>query len=651
MSKNNKFILDKKEEIEIEKLETGTCINKSAISSILTKSKNIKKDDTLNKNSLNLQEKEKEVDNRSNYSIPGSIKTSKEKKIKISNFDEYHTHTFNSKLKKVYSTNSELERFEKKQIYSNDKDYKDNLIKRRLKEFVPTKECEDLLKELDEEDEDEENRIENNINIGDTEQSEGNNNINNYSEDQKLKYICETNEEPNKIEEKDISVNIRNIFEDKKCDENINVKNLDLNKNIDMNVDFDEPQIKNESKQSLNPKYKSLMQNYDKTKFLNFLKKRDFKFKKEFYDITYTTYAFFKEGKYNGKINEYQSCILLIRKHFLYALKEDLSSAKTKKDIKFLNPDISLLYQLHNHEELDKNNYEIKKKYNISNPLLCLNFNLLSCILLKNKNNIREFIIMVLGSKISYSFIIDNKEILTKFIFIIQSLINNAAKSKINRLGLSLRTDLFYKNIYMTVREFESIARTGDLLLFRTDGKCPKCQRFYTGDQYDHVGIVIRKEKKLFILESTSFGKCNILYWNDFTRYSFNLVYIKLAYRKLNYENKDKMKEKVTQKDLEEKCNYFLDEIRGKDYYLSIPKFMCMCCKNPEYYENDKNWEKAKGFCCSALAAAMYFTIGVINMEKSVHSVKPGDFEQDRNCIVFNHGYSLGPEKIIEFSE
>ena len=76
-----------------------------------------------------------------------------------------------------------------------------------------------------------------------------------------------------------------------------------------------------------------------------------------------------------------------------------------------------------------------------------------------------------------------------------------------------------------------------------------------------------------------------------------------------------------------------------------------MCCKKPEYYENDKNWEKAKGFCCSALAAAMYFTIGVLTMEKSVHSAKPGDFEQDRNCLIFNQGYSLGPEKIIEFSE
>ena len=637
MSKDNKFVFDKKEEIEIEKLETGTCINKSAISSILTKSKNNKKDDILNKNSLHLQEKE--LDNRSNYSIPGSVKASKEKKIKISNFDEYQTHTFNNKL-----TNSELERFEKKKIYSNDKDYKNNLIKRRLKEFVPAKECEDLLKELDEEDE--ENIGENNINNFDIKKSEVNNNINNYSEEQKLKYLCETNEEPNKIEEKEISVNIRNALEDKKFDDNIN--DVEENKNIDINIDFYD-KIKNELKHPLNPEYKYSTQNYDKMKFLNFLKKRDIKFKQEFNDITYTTNAFFKRGKYNGNIDEYQSCILLIRKNFLYALKEDLSSAKTKKDIKFLNPDISLLYQLHSHEELDKNNYALKKKYNISNPLLCLNFNLLSCILLKNKKNIREFIIMVLGSKISYSFIIDNKDIFTKYIFIIQSLINNSPKSRINKLGLSLRTELFYKNIYMAVGEFESIAKTGDLLLFRTDGKCPKCQRFYTGDQYDHVGIVIRKERKLFILESTSFGKCNILLWNDFIRYSFNLVYIKLAYRKLNYENKDKKIEHEIQKDLEKNCIDFLNEIEGKDYYLSIPKFMC--CKKPEYYENDKNWEKAKGFCCSALAAAMYFTIGVLKMEKSVHSTKPGDFEQDRNCIVFNKGYSLGPEKIIEFSE
>ena len=85
------------------------------------------------------------------------------------------------------------------------------------------------------------------------------------------------------------------------------------------------------------------------------------------------------------------------------------------------------------------------------------------------------------------------------------------------------------------------------------------------------------------------------------------------------------------------------------DYYLSISKFLC--CNSPDAYEYAKEWEKAKGYCCSALAAAMYIKVGVLKLSKSVHSTRPGDFEQDRNRICFEEGYSLGPEKIIEFSE
>ena len=116
-----------------------------------------------------------------------------------------------------------------------------------------------------------------------------------------------------------------------------------------------------------------------------------------------------------------------------------------------------------------------------------------------------------------------------------------------------------------------------------------------------------------------------------------------------NYENKEKNKEIENQNNFENKFFEFLDKLKGKDYYLSIPKFLC--CKKPESYEKEKKWEETKGFCCSALVAAMYLTIGIMKLEKSVHSTKPGDFEQDRNCIRFNEGYSLGPEKIIEFSE
>ena len=72
--------------------------------------------------------------------------------------------------------------------------------------------------------------------------------------------------------------------------------------------------------------------------------------------------------------------------------------------------------------------------------------------------------------------------------------------------------------------------------------------------------------------------------------------------------------------------------------------------KEPKDYEISGEWDKAKGFCCSALTAAYYIYNGVMKLEKSVHCVRPGDFEQDRNRIVILPGFSFGPEKIIEFS-
>ena len=77
-----------------------------------------------------------------------------------------------------------------------------------------------------------------------------------------------------------------------------------------------------------------------------------------------------------------------------------------------------------------------------------------------------------------------------------------------------------------------------------------------------------------------------------------------------------------------------------------------VCCDGQEEYEVNGEWEKSKGFCCSALVAAMYLKAGIMKLEKrrSVHSVRPGEYEQDRNKINFLPGFSLGPEKIIEFS-
>ena len=204
-----------------------------------------------------------------------------------------------------------------------------------------------------------------------------------------------------------------------------------------------------------------------------------------------------------------------------------------------------------NKKETNKNNFILKNKFNLSSPLLSLNFDLLSCILLINKKNVNEFQIMILGTKNKFSFILNDRDLFNKYVFLIHNLINNTDGSNTNKLGLSLRNNTFYKEIYITPYEFEKQVKTGDLLLFKTRDTCANCQRCFTCDDYDHVGIILKKNIKIYIFESTSLGKCTPLSWNSFKQLFFNLVYYKIAYRKLNYEDDDLEKQLEIQKKLD----------------------------------------------------------------------------------------------------
>ena len=156
--------------------------------------------------------KEKEKDKNSDYSIEDSPKTSKEKSIQ-KNFanniiEDYHT--FNNKSNKIPPTSSELDILAKKQLYSNDSVYK-NYLKTRVRVFVPAKESESILKEIDEEEE--KSEIENLINNKNI-QNKGNinNNFNRIYEEERLKHINKEKGEKEKIEEnKDLSKSERNI--------------------------------------------------------------------------------------------------------------------------------------------------------------------------------------------------------------------------------------------------------------------------------------------------------------------------------------------------------------------------------------------------------------------------------------------------------
>ena len=255
---------------------------------------------------------------------------------------------------------------------------------------------------------------------------------------------------------------------------------------------------------------------------------------------------------------------------------------------------------------------------------------------------------MILGTNRKIIFYIKNYEIYKKFSYIIGQKIYNSEGYKMNKMGLCLRNNFFYKDIYITVSEFESIAKTGDMLLFITMDCFSDLQKCFTRDQYDHIALIIINEGELEILEATVNEKCNLLKWRRFKSNLYNLMFKKIALRRLNIEEKDPKKYLEIRESIEEKSKTFIQKILKKEYEMSLLK-MAFSAK-PQEYEIKGEWEKGKGYCCSALNAAFYIYNGIMKLEKSVHSIRPGDFEQDKNRLTLMPGFSFGPEKIIEFS-
>jgi len=385
--------------------------------------------------------------------------------------------------------------------------------------------------------------------------------------------------------------------------------------------------------------------------FYKLLTTQDKKFYKNYYTIR-GNYNFHANAIYNNK-----ECILLLYKNFLYIIeiqsKEKNNKKDKEEDIIEKNIEQTLLDNLQKDESLNNIEKEMLMiDYNLSHPLLCFNFDLLSCKILLNKNNenkdknnnneLYEIQILILGTSSKFSFFLKDYEIYKKFLYNLGSVVCNSNGYQINKLGLSLRTQKFYEDTYITYSEFESMAKTGDLLLFQTMECISKCQRLYTRDQYDHIACVILKNGIIEIFESTYNDNCSLLEWRRFKFNLYNLVFKKISLRRLNI-GEENNSEKIQEKSIE-----FIEKVDKKKYNMSLFKMIHDSKKKD--YEVKGEWDKAEGFCCSSLMAAFYIYIGVMELEKSVHSVRPGDFEQDKNRLKILPGFSFGPEKIIEFS-
>ena len=293
-------------------------------------------------------------------------------------------------------------------------------------------------------------------------------------------------------------------------------------------------------------------------------------------------------------------------------------------------------------------------QYNISHPIVSLDFDLISARIITFKSQ-KKFNIIILGSHdlkkentktIYFSMHNSSDKIFNEIIKLISKAIYLSRGFKYNLFEVSLRKN-FYKDYFLKNDVFEGIAKTGDILLFRGFEKHSKCQRSLTGADYDHVALLVRQGLILYVYESTGKDGVKLRPWRDFRMNLWNLLYDKMSFRQLIID-KEKINVTEFQKNIEIKCNEFIKMTKGLKYTLSGCGFCCKC--SMKKYGKDKKWGEYKGYFCSQLVAAAYNHMGLLTDDIDIGYYLPGSFSKDYD-LELKKGIELSVEYIIDFSE
>ncbi|KRX00740.1 hypothetical protein PPERSA_03000 [Pseudocohnilembus persalinus] len=270
-----------------------------------------------------------------------------------------------------------------------------------------------------------------------------------------------------------------------------------------------------------------------------------------------------------------------------------------------------------------------------------LNFNQVSCDILFYTGEKENDKFLKIDVKNSTKFFIfksyPNDQPIEKWYFTLLEHVNQSS-GNYNNLTNLLGTKRFWREKRISNFDFINNTQTGDLLLFRGKGFIPKTQRFFTGAEYDHVALILKKygTNDIVLLESTGNNGVGMISWKGFTKYRFQRLYDKLVVRHLDYKRTDKFLDML---------NNFIQFSVKKKYKFGLSHLVAKKAKkNEESLDNSK-----RTFFCSELIASAYKLLGLLPENISSSYYWPGSFSSCKELPLQN-GAKLSEEYLIDFS-
>ena len=334
-------------------------------------------------------------------------------------------------------------------------------------------------------------------------------------------------------------------------------------------------------------------------------------------------------------------------------------------------------YESNKTDQIKMNN-SITQRVDVLYPIFFIDFNLVTCELVMHKTK-QKFRLIILGKNmkkndyendedyiykyriVKFAMLYESKEVFNLICENINKSIILSYGNKCNIFGINIRNN-FCKEYFIHYKKFPLEANTGDVILFKGYARESKFQRYLTGDNYDHVGVLIKNKDGLNLYETTGKDGARLRPWEDFITHYWYLLYDILAFRKLKVDDDTKklyileqekgenIKEINDSNKLEEKFYYyfnkkaeeFVSKSEYKKYYFSKMRYFCRSKMKKKSIIRDT-------YSCSELVGALYYYTGIITDELEAGNYLPGHFSRN-GVVAFKKGFSLGEEYIIDFS-